>query len=223
MDPTGNHPSRTVAPHESDERMPAKKTSSTKKATHTSKSSSAKGGATLASARPTGATNGPTDARWWKLIERAGLGGGDEQVEKLVAALQATSIEEIVAFDRFLSERIRDAYRSDLWAVAYLMNGGCSDDGFDYFIGWLIGKGQKHYEAALASPPAAARGVDPDDEPFENETIWYVASKAYLAKTGKEDYEQTLAPSIPRTLIGEPFDEETVGDLYPKLAEKFGG
>ena len=36
-----------------------------------------------------------------------------------------------------------DSYRWDLWGAAYLANGGCSDDGFDYFRGWLIGQGRK--------------------------------------------------------------------------------
>jgi hypothetical protein len=31
----------------------------------------------------------------------------------------------------------------DQWGAAYLANGGCSDDGFDYFRGWLIGQGRK--------------------------------------------------------------------------------
>ena len=132
--------------------------------------------------------------------------------------------EEILDFDRFLGHRIRDAFRNDLWAVAYIMNGGCSDDGFDYFIGWLIARGRKHYEAALAKPEAAADGVDPDDEPFENEMIWYVASNAWAAKTGKpkDDYYE-IAPNVSRTLKGRDFDEDTVFDDHPTLAKKFDG
>jgi hypothetical protein len=103
------------------------------------------------------------------------------------------------------------------------MNGGCSDDGFDYFIGWLIGMGKKHYEAALANPEASANGVDPDDGEFENEAVYYVASQAYEAKTGKTDYYETIAPKVERELVGELFDEDTVDELYPKLAKRFGG
>ena len=131
---------------------------------------------TAARAKPKGPVqtkaNASEDDRWWKLIEqsRKGAEDGDEQADALIEILaDQLSPEEIVAFDTFLSERIRDAFRSDLWAVAYIMNGGCSDDGFDYFIGWLIMKGKKHYEAALAKPEDAAKGVSPDDEPFENE------------------------------------------------------
>ena len=52
--------------------------------------------------------------------------------------LSRLEVDEIVAFDRFFLERVNEAYRTDLWEVAYLMNDGCSDDGFDYFRGWLI-------------------------------------------------------------------------------------
>ena len=103
------------------------------------------------------------------------------------------------------------------------MNGGCSDDGFDYFLGWLVARGKKHYEAALANPEAAASGVSPDDEPFENEMFWYLARQAYEAKTGKEGSYGAVEPDVQRTLQGELFDEDTVDELHPKLAKRFNG
>ncbi len=166
-----------------------------------------------------------TDERWWDLIERSreDTNGAEEQAEQLHDLLvEELTAEEIVAFDRFVLERIRDAYRWDLWEIAYLMNGGCSDDGFDYFCGWLVGKGRKHYEAALANPEDAAKDVSPEDEPFENEMLWYVAANAWQDKTGQADYD-SVAPDVTRTLIGEPFDEDTVSEKHPKLAKKFGG
>lgn len=166
-----------------------------------------------------------SDDRWWDLIERSrkDTAGPDEQAEQLHELLvEELTAEEIVAFDKFVLERIRDAYRWDLWEIAYLMNGGCSDDGFDYFCGWLVGMGRKHYEAALKNPEAAANGVGPDDEPFENESLWYVASNAWEEKTGQSNYD-TVAPDVTRELIGKPFDEEGVYEKHPKLAKKFGG
>ena len=44
------------------------------------------------------------------------------------------------------------AYRQELWGAAYLINGGCSDDGFVYFLGWLIAQGRDVYQAALPDP-----------------------------------------------------------------------
>ena len=174
-------------------------------------------------------TEKPTssDGRWWDLIERAGeaVESPDEQCEALLELLQEElDPDEILLFDKFVHERLRDAYRWDLWEVAYIMNGGCSDDGFDYFCGWLVGKGREHYEAALAKPEDAAKGVDPKDEPFENEMMWYVAANAWQAKTEKEhgDYEK-VAHDVTRSLEGDAFDEDAVDEKYPELAKKFGG
>jgi Protein of unknown function (DUF4240) len=164
------------------------------------------------------------DDRWWKLIEesRKGASDPDDQCEQLEDLVGELSLDEIVAFDRFVQERLRDAFRADLWAVAYIMNGGCSDDGFDYFCGWLVGQGRARYEAALANPADAARGLGPDDEPFENESLYYVARNAFEAKAGEGSYD-AVDPGVERTLVGEMFDEETVDELHPALAKQFGG
>ena len=168
------------------------------------------------------ASSKATDARYWKLIEASRRGADPEElVDNLTERLQKLSVQEILGFDLFFSERLREAYRNDLWAVAYIMNGGCSDDGFDYFLGWLIGKGQKHFEAALKNPEHAAKGVAEGDDPYENEEIWYAASNAYEEKTGLDDFNDKVKV-VNRKLIGKAFDEDTVDELYPKLAERFG-
>ncbi|MFE5591185.1 DUF4240 domain-containing protein [Streptomyces sp. NPDC056549] len=33
--------------------------------------------------------------------------------------------------------------------AAYMVNGGCCDDGFDYFRGWLIAQGRNVFERAV--------------------------------------------------------------------------
>jgi hypothetical protein len=200
--------------------MATKKTSKKKTASGSAKASS------KAAMPSKPSTAGASDERWWDLIalSRKGAEDEEEQADRLIELLSTKlSADEVLAFDRFLQERIRDAFRSDLWAVAYIMNGGCSDDGFDYFLGWLICKGKKHYEAALANPEDAAKGVSPDDEPFENESVYYAPSHAWAALTGKprDDYYK-IAPSVGRSLKGKLFDEDTVYDKHPKLAKKFG-
>lgn len=42
-------------------------------------------------------------------------------------------------------------YRYDLWAAAYLIGGGCSDDSFTDFRAGLIGQGCDWYEQATTS------------------------------------------------------------------------
>lgn len=169
-----------------------------------------------------GETTVDTDT-FWKIVEqsRKGAKDVDEQVKNLHSLVRELDPQEILEFDRCFHESVRDAFRSDLWAVAYIINGGCSDDGSDYFLGWLIAQGRKYYEAALANPERAGDRVKPGDI-VECESIWSVAARVYEDRTGKTDfYEKT--PTVYRTLIGELFDEDTVDALYPELAERFRG
>lgn len=41
--------------------------------------------------------------------------------------------EDIFEFEKILNHYLVRSYKSDLWATAYIINGGCSDDGFEYF------------------------------------------------------------------------------------------
>jgi hypothetical protein len=167
------------------------------------------------------------DDRWWELVDRARREAENAEPEAravlLIDWLSRLEIGDIVAFDQFFLDRVNEAYRSDLWEVAYIMNGGCSDDGFDYFLGWLVSEGRHRYHAALSDPRAAADGVDPDDEPFECEEMWTVACRAFTAKTGQSDetYYERYAPGVSRGPIGAPFDEETVAERHPELAARF--
>ena len=159
---------------------------------------------------------------FWKLIEssRRSTRDVDEQMGKLHDLLVELPVEGILGFDTCFQECIHDAYTWELWAAAYIVNGGCSDDGFDYFMGWLITQGRKSFEAVLADPEMLGTIAEPDDH-FECERMWSAAAIAYEAKTGKDDYYQ-ISKGVTRQLRGQSWDEETVAKLYPKLDRKFG-
>ncbi len=71
---------------------------------------------------------------FWSLIaaSRRGVEADDQdaQVEKLEARLAKLTPEDLVGFERVFDELLQTSYRADLWGAAYLINGGCSDDGF---------------------------------------------------------------------------------------------
>jgi hypothetical protein len=165
-----------------------------------------------------------TKDEFWDLIARSRRGAADveEHMERLGNLLSLLPPKEIVSFDRRFLECMRSAFRTDLWAAAYIINGGCSDDGFDYFLGWLVAQGRAYFEAALADPAKAGRRVEPGEE-VECEDLWYLAARAYEEVTGK-DYD-AVAPNVVRRLKqkGKDWDEETVDQLFPALARKFGG
>ena len=78
----------------------------------------------------------------WRLVEQArGDTGGDDAeavAARMTALLAQREPAEIVAFVQPLWDLLIASYRADLWAAAYMINGGASDDGFDYFRGWLV-------------------------------------------------------------------------------------
>jgi hypothetical protein len=93
--------------------------------------------------------------KFWELINdsrKKSKNDPDRQIEILVSNIAKLSEEEIYEFDRIFNKYYVDSYLSELWAAAYIINGGCSDDGFDYFRGWLISQGRTIYEDTLNDP-----------------------------------------------------------------------
>jgi len=77
----------------------------------------------------------------WDLIETARDEVDDpDDAEAVTAALRGilaeSQPETIEEFDVALGRLMAESYRTDLWAAAYVINGGASDDGFEYFRGW---------------------------------------------------------------------------------------
>ncbi|SPH18530.1 hypothetical protein DEA8626_02069 [Defluviimonas aquaemixtae] len=100
-----------------------------------------------------------TDARkmtedvFWELIDTGlGIETLGERLDLLPERLAQFKPSAIRAFDKILREMDARAYRTDVWALAYLLQGGCSDDAFDAFRGWLILQGRAVFEATLADP-----------------------------------------------------------------------
>jgi hypothetical protein len=162
-----------------------------------------------------------TDDRFWAIVEAARKqAGGDVEarVSHLGEKLDQLSMPEIEGFQRKYDEMIHRAHRWDLWGAAYLMNGGCSDDGFRYFCHWLISEGKNQFEGAIANPDALADV--PRLDYFELEAFAYEALKCYEAKGGGElERDFTIELAQPQ---GTEWSEEELPSLFPRLAEKYG-
>jgi Protein of unknown function (DUF4240) len=176
---------------------------------------------------------------FWNIIETAHQqadGETEAQMEALEAALEKREANELIEFQNFFDEAHTVSYRADLWGAGFLMNGGCSDDGFDYFRGWLIAQGRKVFEAALENPDSLADVVPEDAEAdfeFENEDILNVARRIWETKTGLESeafYAQTKTYRYDQAKLGDlelwstdgDADEKKCPAIYPKLWVKFG-
>jgi uncharacterized protein DUF4240 len=168
-------------------------------------------------------------SHFWRLIEQAKTkSGGDctKQIDALTSILLELPADEIDEFDTIFYRFHTQAYRNDLWAAAYIMTGGCSDDCFLDFRSWLIGQGESVYTAALRDPESLVSVVEHMHErtragvPFwrhheyECERLAYAADVAYEQKTGHR--MPARSRSMPE-LIGEEWDDDDLPAMYPRL------
>ena len=170
----------------------------------------------------------PAD-RFWDLIAETTRhqADPDAQIESLRGLLSALTPEEIAAFAMAFAREMKRSYSWDLWGAAYLIQGGASDDGFDYFRHWLISRGRALFEAALRDPERLAELLGAEAEgPPEFEEFSYVAGEVWSEKTGRDFQEMPFdaANSYPPDPSGEPFeeDDEHLARRYPKLWARFG-
>lgn len=166
------------------------------------------------------------NADFWKLIDqsrKAAHGDPDAQIDQLRSLLSKLQPEEIVEFGRIFSELHVNAYTWGLWGAAYVIGGGCSDDGFSDFRGWLISRGQKVYERAIELPDSLADDVAEDEE-TQVEGFQYVPFEAWAEATGQDsdDFPEDGIP-YPEAPKGSARkeDEAELARLYPKLTAKF--
>jgi hypothetical protein len=166
-----------------------------------------------------------TESEFWTIIEKSippDLADFDGQLERLETALSKLRPAEIISFQDYSDRKLAEAYRFDLWGAAYLINGGCCDDGFDYFVQWLISRGQQVFEAACRDPDTLADLCDIQEQASEFEEFGYVAQRVYESKTGSE------FPERPWSRAEKPLgDEWNFDDMnlcrqrLPKLAARF--
>jgi hypothetical protein len=165
----------------------------------------------------------------WGLVGRARAGAADpaevgQVAARLVELLAAESPARIRELDSDLRTVMARAYGWPLWGAAYLVNGGCSDDGFDYFLGWLVGQGRAVYEQALAEPDSLADVVAGEGgaDAYRSEDLVGAARSAYERATGADlpDGEFIARPGLGP---GWDFDDpEEMRMRYPRLWARFG-
>jgi hypothetical protein len=150
---------------------------------------------------------------FWQLLDRARTEAGEdgEAVATRAAELLAQRpAAEIIAAHGVLREQMARSYVAQLWAAGYVINGGCSDDGFEYFRGWLIIRGREVFERALIDPDSLAE-----------------LSEVQAAAAAGNDLECELALNITNTAYRQVTGEELLpaeawhGSRYPDLGGEF--
>jgi hypothetical protein len=147
----------------------------------------------------------------------------DLHEQTLADALRRFPPAEMIAFRERFSYYHGLAYRWDLWAAAYWLHGGCSDDGFLDFRSCLISLGKELFFRVLEDPDALADIVGRPDTPYmQAEGFQYVASKVYEEKTGDEMPQgKAYRPAEPAGRRIDHDDEEVMRRHFPKIVAKF--
>ena len=168
-----------------------------------------------------------TEDRFWSLIEESDHG------RNLIECLRPLSEDELFGFRYWWDYFCHVSYKQDLWAVAYVVLGGCSDDGFDYFRFWLIAQGRKVFYEALENADSlcdvfsSLEDPEGDDYP-EQEDLDYAVQMVLRERTGEEDafYIAEENYSLPQysneiEFEWEEDDEESIRKICPKTYDQW--
>ncbi len=168
---------------------------------------------------------------FWEIIDKSkkNTKNLDEQEQYLINELINLPQHEIIGFYHRVNKLILDSYTSNLACAGYLMNGGLTDDGFEYFRLWIISRGKNVYYGALENPDILIDEIRGNDNFYEFEAFMYVAANAFKRKTGNNLYDH-LDKKIPYSdglnypTIEFSWDEnksESMKSICPRLFGKF--
>ncbi|MEV0003185.1 DUF4240 domain-containing protein [Micromonospora sp. NPDC050980] len=167
---------------------------------------------------------------FWQLIDQARAGGGGEAdavAARAVALLAERDPEEIIGYAHHQRRVLAASYRVDLWGAAYLINGGASDDGFEYFRGWLMTQGRAVFARAVGEPDSLAelprvRAAALSGEEFECERMLSVPWEAHRKATAAElPAERDPVPVPDLNDFWDFDDEDEARRRLPRLAALF--
>lgn len=160
--------------------------------------------------------------QFWKIIavsKTNSSGDHEKQQTELEKELLKLTAIEILEFDNKFRTLRGEVYNWNFWAGAYIINGGCSDDCFSDFRGWLIGQGKETFDSAVQNIENLAELNETNDGDWEG--LSYIPTDAYEKKTGN-DMPNGIQENF--EITGEEWNEE--GDdlkiKFPKLWAKFG-
>ena len=151
----------------------------------------------------------------------------DEQERFLVKEIEKLTPKQMIGFRLRTDKLLYDTYNSEMWCAGYIMNGGCSDDGFEYFRNWIISRGKDTYYKAKENPDSLISEFVEGEEYYDFEGFWYVALTAFENKTGKELYDyisddfKTNEGNYPNfEFTWKEEEPETMKAICPRLFEK---
>ena len=166
---------------------------------------------------------------YWAIVEKSlkSTKNQDDQEQFLIKEIGKLTPKQMIGFRLRTDKFLYDTYNSEMWCAGYIMNGGCSDDGFEYFRNWIISRGKNVYYNAKQNPDNLISEVDKNAEMYDFESYWYVALEAFKQKTGKDLYDyidnenfHTKEGQYPKIEFSwQEENPESMKKVFPKLFE----
>lgn len=172
---------------------------------------------------------------FWDHVKKTRRKDPEAHAEKLAARLAKLPPDEILDFVHFWDVFLGEAYDWNLWGAAYLINGGCSDDGFHYFCQWLILQGRDVFQAALTDPDTLADVVDGDEVECggsPGHDAWFAATGTKNTSRGYAKFDAALTARHPKpagldaTNLGDGWNHEDDAEMkrrFPRLWAVYTG
>ncbi|EAE2093192.1 DUF4240 domain-containing protein [Listeria monocytogenes] len=144
-----------------------------------------------------------TKDQFWGIIDNSDKGS------KLEELLEKLNEDELFGYDYWWNYFHKKSYNQSLWAVAYVVLGGCSDDGFDYFRYWLLTRGKAAFTSAMENADTLCDEFDllTEDEYPENEAA------------SRIEFEEVSMPPI--DFEWDEDDEDSIKKVCPNTFAKW--
>jgi len=158
---------------------------------------------------------------FWRIIEKTTEPRTYAAQEALILSeLRKLSKDELIQFNKFVTQLYYDAYTWDLWGVAYIQHGGCSDDAFMDYRYWIVFQGEDIYETGLADPDSLADYLLEWHDEAGMEGYGYLVSKVYTEKFNSE-LPDTGIPYPQGDPKGKQWEEDDLNTRFPKVTRAF--
>jgi Protein of unknown function (DUF4240) len=167
---------------------------------------------------------------FWLIIDKSlsNSSNQDGQEDFLIKELENLTAQQIIGFHLRIEKFLYDIYNSEMWCASHIMNGGSSDDGFEYFRSWVISRGKKIFYDAKQNPDSLVQEVDINLGVYEFESFYNTAFEAFENKTGKSLYDylenKNLTSNIEKyaklEFTWQEEDAESMKKICPELFKK---
>ena len=164
-----------------------------------------------------------TEEECWEIVTKTPGETDSYRVQHIFRELRQKAPADLIDFEMFIGRQLRVLHSGALWRAAYLMCGGCSDDGFGDFKGWMLLRG-RDFCSRCANDPEELSTVEfgPEEYPACPE-VSQAAAIIYQEKYGQKIPAQWVGyPPIPERELSGFGEPAKMAASLPRLWRRWG-